>query len=130
MSASLYFVGFVLRLFGVRKTAALLQFFTRTRPKPPNPNEVVDSVERQLQSIIPNEPFVFNRCLTNALTLCWYLASAGLECKVVIGVRTKTGFGAHAWAEYKGRPLLDGQEVLDYYSPIHFYSFGSQVSLS
>ncbi len=47
-------------------------------------------------------------CLTQALALQFLLTRAGHRSEVRIGVTkdTKDGFGAHAWVEYAGQPLL------------------------
>jgi Transglutaminase-like superfamily len=46
------------------------------------------------------------RCLTMSLVLCAMLGRRGAGARVVVGVRPGTPFGAHAWAELGGRPLL------------------------
>lgn len=46
------------------------------------------------------------RCLTTSLVLCGLLARRGAGGRVVIGVRPGEPFGAHAWVELGGRPLL------------------------
>jgi Transglutaminase-like superfamily len=46
------------------------------------------------------------RCLSRSLVLTAMLARRGIESSIVIGVRPGPGFGAHAWVEHGGRPLL------------------------
>jgi hypothetical protein len=46
------------------------------------------------------------RCLTRSLVLLTMLSRRGLGGNLVIGVRTAPSFGAHAWVELDGRPLL------------------------
>ena len=46
------------------------------------------------------------RCLVRSLVLLSMLARRGLRGTVVIGVRTAPEFGAHAWVELDGVPLL------------------------
>ena len=46
------------------------------------------------------------RCLTQALVLSALLARRGVPSHVVIAVRDPRHFGAHAWVEVEGRPLL------------------------
>ncbi len=47
------------------------------------------------------------RCLNQSLVLSALLARRGIESHVVIGVSSsQEGFGAHAWVEIDGRPLL------------------------
>jgi hypothetical protein len=45
-------------------------------------------------------------CLPMSLVLCSLLARRGIDCSVVIGVRSDSSFGAHAWVEHGGRALL------------------------
>jgi Transglutaminase-like superfamily len=47
-----------------------------------------------------------SRCLTQSLVLTRLLADRGIETKLVIGVRPGDEFGAHAWVELAGQPLL------------------------
>lgn len=51
-----------------------------------------------------------SRCLMQSLVLCGMLARRGLRSSVVIGVRPGADFGAHAWVELGGWPLLPPQE--------------------
>ena len=48
-----------------------------------------------------------SRCLVRSLVLLSVLARRGGKTTLVIGVRSQPNFGAHAWIEYKGSPLLD-----------------------
>jgi hypothetical protein len=47
-----------------------------------------------------------SRCLVRALVLASLLSRRGIHHSVVIGVRSKPEFGAHAWVEHRGAPLL------------------------
>ena len=47
-----------------------------------------------------------SRCLIRSLVLVRILARRGLASRVVLGVRAKPSFSAHAWVEYAGVPLL------------------------
>jgi Transglutaminase-like superfamily len=51
--------------------------------------------------VLPRDP----RCLTRSLVLTALLARRGILASLVIGVRPDP-FGAHAWVEHEGRPLL------------------------
>lgn len=53
-------------------------------------------------SVIPAD----TRCLHRSLTLTALLARRGLESSLVIAVRPGETFGAHAWLEHLGEPLL------------------------
>ncbi len=56
-------------------------------------------------------------CLTQSVALHCLLTRAGHRSEVRIGVTkdTEAGFGAHAWVEYAGQPLLSGQEEVELY---------------
>jgi hypothetical protein len=63
--------------------------------------------------IIPGD----TRCLTRSLVLLRMLSRRGIAASVVLGVRTSPEFGAHAWVEHAGQPLLppiesSGQQLL------------------
>jgi hypothetical protein len=45
-------------------------------------------------------------CLRLSLVLCTLLARRGIASSVVIGVKGGTAFGAHAWVEVDGQPVL------------------------
>ena len=51
------------------------------------------------------------RCLTTSLVVCAMCARRGAGATVVIGVRPGDAFGAHAWPELGGRPLLPALEM-------------------
>lgn len=56
-------------------------------------------------------------CLTQSLALHCLLTRAGHRSQIRIGVAkdAEVGFGAHAWVEYAGQPLLSGpEEVVQY----------------
>jgi len=54
-------------------------------------------------------------CLTQSLALHCLLARAGHRAEVRIGVTMEGGFGAHAWVEYAGQPLLSRPEEVERY---------------
>jgi hypothetical protein len=47
------------------------------------------------------------RCLTRSVVLMRLLARRDVETTLIIGVRTAPSFGAHAWIEHRGKPLLE-----------------------
>ncbi len=58
------------------------------------------------------------RCLTRSVVLMRMLARRQVETTLIIGVRAAPSFGAHAWIEHAGRPLLepietDGQRMVE-----------------
>ena len=50
------------------------------------------------------------RCLIRSLVLTSLLAQRGIASSVVIGVKSEPEFGAHAWVESGGTPLLPPSE--------------------
>lgn len=58
-------------------------------------------VERLL-TVLPTD----DRCLIRSLVVLRLLWQRGIPARLVIGVRAESGFGAHAWVEYEGRPVL------------------------
>jgi len=46
-----------------------------------------------------------SRCLMISVVLSTMLARRGVDSSIVIGVRSGSPFGAHAWAELEGHPL-------------------------
>jgi Transglutaminase-like superfamily len=62
-------------------------------------------VERLL-AVFPTD----DRCLIRSLVVLRMLGERGIPANLVIGVRTESGFGAHAWVEYDGRPVLSAGE--------------------
>jgi transglutaminase superfamily protein len=65
---------------------------------------------RAVTRVLPLLPGADSRCLMRSLVLCGVLARRGVSSSVVIGVRPGTRFGAHAWVELRGHPLLPPQE--------------------
>lgn len=51
-----------------------------------------------------------SRCLSTSVVACAVLARFGIGSSVVIGVKAEDAFGAHAWVELDGRPLLPPTE--------------------
>lgn len=51
-----------------------------------------------------------SRCLMQSLVLLGMLSRRGIEAELVIGVRSKPEFAAHAWVVHGGTPLLPSGE--------------------
>ena len=60
-----------------------------------------NAVQRTLRALP-----VDSRCLVTALVLTRMLARRGIDNTFVLGVRSQPRFGAHAWVERRGVPLL------------------------
>lgn len=68
-----------------------------------------------------------SRCLSQSLVLMALLARRGVASALVIGVRPGSEFGAHAWVEREGMPLLPSGG--DTYSRLLALGERSQASL-
>jgi hypothetical protein len=71
-------------------------------------------VIQQIFRLLPGD----TRCLTRSVVLMRMLARRDVETTLIIGVRAAPSFGAHAWIEHAGRPLLepieaDGQRMVE-----------------
>jgi len=51
-----------------------------------------------------------SRCLMMSVVLSTMLARRGVESSIVVGVKSGTAFGAHAWVELEGRPILPPED--------------------
>jgi len=80
----------------------------------PSPGELEPEVARAVAirlrrpvmrtlSVLPFD----SRCLMRSLVLVAMMARRGARCDLSIGARVEEGFGAHAWVEYRGAPVLD-----------------------
>jgi hypothetical protein len=58
-------------------------------------------VDRTLRALPTDD-----RCLIRSLVLLRLLHRRGIAGRLVVGVRDDAGFGAHAWVEHEGRPVL------------------------
>lgn len=66
-----------------------------------------------VERVLGHLPFD-SRCLVRSLVLIGLLARRSIPAMLVIGVRPGADFGAHAWVERDGRPLLpDGGAEFD-----------------
>lgn len=91
-----------LRAKDLRRTLATLRCTRPGRVGPAQaPARLARAVQRTL-ALVPGD----TRCLTSSLVLTRLLARHGIASTLVIGVRPGVAFGAHAWVELQGRPLL------------------------
>jgi transglutaminase superfamily protein len=65
-----------------------------------------------------------SRCLARSLVLTALLARRGIPSSLMIGVRAGGDFGAHAWVEYGGLPLLRDEQST-YHRLVEFHADGS-----
>jgi transglutaminase superfamily protein len=84
--------------------------WARTIPGPvaPVPDATVRRLSRAVERTLGPLP-TDSRCLVRAVVLLRLLARRGRRGEVVIGVRKAGSFGAHAWVEVDGRPIVLGE---------------------
>ncbi|MFL5884937.1 MAG: lasso peptide biosynthesis B2 protein [Thermoleophilaceae bacterium] len=58
---------------------------------------------RRVLELIPAD----TRCLMRSLVMTRLLARRGVDTTLVLAVRTADEFGAHAWVEVEGQPVLE-----------------------
>lgn len=74
--------------------------------RPDETARLARAVRRTLR-LLPTD----TRCLSQALVLTALLARRGVPSTLVIGVSPGESFGAHAWIEHRGVPLLPPYEA-------------------
>ena len=87
---------------------AVARLRSGTDAGPPGPERAqtakrLASASRRTLALIPAD----SRCLMRSLVLTRLLARRGIATSLVVAVRVEGGFGAHAWVELDGRPLLE-----------------------
>jgi len=111
-----------LALFGYRRTLAALSRWTQPHPRP-----FADESDRlsratsaaRIVTIAAGSGPVRATCLRRSLLLWWLLRREGIETVVKVGVQRGVGgaLDAHAWVEYRGRPLNDTDDVAERFLP-------------
>jgi hypothetical protein len=70
-----------------------------------------------------------NNCLERSLLTYRFLAREGLDPRLVLGARKAEGrFRGHAWVSIDGRPIMDGDEAIEQFTP--FAEFGAGGTLT
>jgi hypothetical protein len=98
------------RMRGEANVAALVATVRRGVPRqPPDAGEAIwlgrrmGAIVSRVAGHVPGD----TRCLARSLVLVDLLARRGVGTTLVIGVRAAPAFGAHAWVELGGNPLLE-----------------------
>ncbi len=106
-----------LRVVGFARVRSLLRWASRGGPSQQDPGDLSarwPEVEREARSVAvaARHHLYLMKCLTRSLVLQTLLARRGIASDLVIGVR-KEGerFGAHAWVEWRGRPVAETESV-------------------
>lgn len=114
-------VRLLLSVRGYRRTMRLLATSLPTARAaepddlPPRIAEIASAVTT-VASLVPFR----SRCLARSITIWWLCGRRGHDVDVLIGVAPPEGarLPAHAWAEYRGKPLNDTADVRDRYAVI------------
>jgi hypothetical protein len=106
-----------LRIFGLKRSWKMLLWVV---PTIDDRREAKEIVRGQLSAMIKarKKKLILGKCLARSLVLWWQLRRRGLSANVVIGVRNKIDFRAHAWVEFEGVPLNAGKRVPEKYRSI------------
>jgi transglutaminase superfamily protein len=93
--------------------AAVAALRRSPEPREPDADPSVNRIHRQgrrlgraasrILTLLPAD----SRCLVRSLVLLALLARRRIEARLVIGARQGPDFGAHAWVELGGVPLID-----------------------
>lgn len=97
-----------LRARGLPRTLDSLRGPRRGRVGPAGAARAARAVTAVLR-LLPTD----SRCLVTSLVLVGVLARRGASASLVIGVTPGPSFGAHAWVELRGIPLLKPGEAGD-----------------
>lgn len=100
----------LLRLFGFVRAVRSIRRMTRSIPlAKDSPHEVAESVAKKVALVAAFYPG-HARCLEQSLTLYWLLRRMELDAALQFGVQP-VSFAAHAWVEYHGVPVFEGELV-------------------
>jgi hypothetical protein len=88
----------------------------RARPRRRLPRALADRDERRLaagaERVVAKLPGD-SRCLMRSLVVLTMLARRGIDSRLVLAARPEPTFGAHAWIERAGEPLLPTRGFAD-----------------
>lgn len=112
MGAWVVAVTFMLKVLPLPRAMRLVSPRSRRQsPSPAGAAETQARLARLLDSVLAADFWVFTpTCWKRAPVLHRYLALAGIETRILFGVRRGGGGDAlsgHAWLEAEGRPLLE-----------------------
>jgi Transglutaminase-like superfamily len=113
-------VGVFLRSFGFKRTYGLLKLLSTLSLFSDNMNATEAHVRRLawLVNVAAVHGPYTPGCLVRSLTLWKLLDGHGIPTKLRIGARREADvLKAHAWIEWQGKPINDGDDVVDRYPP-------------
>lgn len=110
------FIEIVLRLAGFNRLVWFLNRFAKAENTVSNPHEEVE--RHRLMMFLLHKQFPFSgRCLARALTLWIFLERKGIKTNLRFGMKKEDEkLAAHAWVEYKEKPLTIDPEVHEHYT--------------
>lgn len=110
-------VELCLRVFGFKRSWNMMLWCV---PIVPGEREKREIIREHLLAMkhAKKKKLVLGKCLARSIVLWWQLRRRGLNANIVIGVKNKIDFRAHAWVEYDGEPLNAGAKVHNRYKNI------------
>lgn len=110
------------RLLGFERMRRLLHRSALPRHESNDPEARAETIARMVAIAARRGPFPAS-CLPRALATSWLLRREGIESALRVGVaRDRKPFRAHAWVEFRGRPL--GEDAL---APERFAAFDADL---
>ena len=119
---------------GFRRLHAALAFLAYKHHVPGRPHEQTSpyayAIARMVRAAAWHGPYRAN-CLQQSLAIWWLLHRQGLASDLRFGVRKEAGrIEVHAWVEYLGRVLNDGDDVYHRFALFDQAIIPLQVTLS
>jgi hypothetical protein len=109
------FVAFGLTIFGFRRTHSALARWSQPRGEPVPTGDAATAralSAARIVGIAAGSGPVRTSCLRRSLLLWSLLRREGIETALRVGVNRDDGtFRAHAWVEYRGKPLNDDEDI-------------------
>jgi hypothetical protein len=119
--AALPLSALLLRLAGFRRAQGFLSKTAGRRARPlvlEKPELPQAQRAARLVAAAAAEGLYRANCLEQSLTLWWLLQRRGVACQLRIGVRKQAErLEAHAWVEFDGAILNDGEGIHRHFSP-------------
>lgn len=100
-----------LQTFAVRASAGLA-------PSSEQPEDLILALKTAVDRARRNHLYPMT-CLRRSLALQKMLTQRGIVSELKIGVQKELGtLSAHAWVEYRGKPIGEPEQVMDQYIPL------------
>ncbi len=124
---SLPIIAVLLHTLGFNKTKSFLSRFipVETSLRVPQKEEMLEiySIANSIHIASRHNIYKAN-CLKQALLLWFVLGRKSIYSEIKIGIQKEdeSTFGAHAWVECNGEPLIDSQDTIENFSTFKNFS--------